>query len=398
MFPFEVKDFKAAHEMLHVIIDTSIYRQDPKRGKAAFRAVTRLCEGRKITLYVPEYVKGEFVSQQKAEVEKEIQSIITAVKSITRRSQDKRLVDFSEGVGKAAEKILPKAAILTTEEFTRWAKKCNAVTGKLRPEHAARVMKDYFDGAPPFSSVKHRNDIPDSFIWQAVRDVASKRKKVFFIANDGELFKAANSLSNVTAYKTLDEFVESPEFQKAIEELTTEAMSRNVSRAIRLFPKNMTSLQSMVESDVVDALANRTLRDSRIPDDNGEATITLVGIPEDLTFDFDNADFYGGSEIGIPFSTTIECQLNYAIYKADYYLLDPDKMDRISITELNDHYYDADETYDVDVVGILSVGLETKVLENPRATEADVEEAILSGLHDVEITDASLASTEDNVR
>lgn len=159
--------------MLHVIIDTSIYRSDPKRGKGAFRAFTRLCEGRKVTLYIPEYVKGEFVSQQKATVVDEIQKIIAAAKSITRRSRDERLVTFSEEVSKAAEKILPKAGVLTTEEFIRWAKRCNAVAAKIRPEHAARVMEDYFEGAPPFSSPKHRNDIPDSFIWQTVCDLAN---------------------------------------------------------------------------------------------------------------------------------------------------------------------------------------------------------------------------------
>src|SRR5580692_1229 len=100
--------------MLHVIIDTSIYRNDPKRGKAAFRALTRLCEGGKIVLYVPAYVKGEFVSQQKIAVEDDIRKIITAAKSITRRSGDERLAKFSEEVIKAAEKILPKAGALTT--------------------------------------------------------------------------------------------------------------------------------------------------------------------------------------------------------------------------------------------------------------------------------------------
>jgi hypothetical protein len=67
--------------MLHVIIDTSIYRNDPKRGKGSFRALTRLCEGGKIVLYIPAYVKGEFESQQKIAVEDEIRKIITAARA-----------------------------------------------------------------------------------------------------------------------------------------------------------------------------------------------------------------------------------------------------------------------------------------------------------------------------
>jgi hypothetical protein len=53
-------------------------------------------------------------------------------------------------------------------------------------------MEDYFGGAGPFTSTKNRNDIPDSFIWQAVCDLADNKERVHFIANDGELFKAAN--------------------------------------------------------------------------------------------------------------------------------------------------------------------------------------------------------------
>jgi rRNA-processing protein FCF1 len=381
--------------MIHVIIDTSIYRNDPKRGKGSFRALTRLCEGGKVVLYIPAYVKGEFESQQKIAVEDEIQKIITVAKSITRRSGNEQLTKFSEEVSKAAEKILPKAGVLTTEEFTRWAKKCKAIASEIKPEHAVRVMNDYFAGEVPFSSSKHRDDIPDSFIWQAVLDLANKKKHVYFISNDGQLFKAAKTLKNVTVHNTLDEFAESPEFQKAIEELTTEAVTRNIARAKRILPKSEGALKAMLESDIVGVLASRTIHDSSIPDDNAEGMIIGVGGPEDLTFDFDSVEFYGGNEIGIPFTTTVECELNYAIFKGDYFTLGDEKVKHISISERNEHYFDADETYPIEVTGTLSIELEAKILENPRATDVDVEKAILSGMHSVEITEAAVASSGD---
>jgi hypothetical protein len=257
-------------------------------------------------------------------------------------------------------------------------------------------MNDYFAGATPFSSVKHREDIPDSFIWQTVLDVAHKKKHVYFIANDGQLFKAAKTLRNVTAHRTLEEFVESAEFQKAIEDLTTEVVARNIACAKRILPKNEKALLEMVEIDIVDALANRTVHDSRIPDENGEGLIMLVGSAENLTFDFDNIEFYGGGEIGIPFATTVECELNYAIFKGDYFALAEEKQAQIGISERNEHYFDADETYPIEVTGTLSVELEAKVLENPRATDEEVEQAILSGLHDLEITETEIPPAGDS--
>ncbi len=120
-----------------------------------------------------------------------------------------------------------------------------------------------------------------------------------------------------------------------------------------------------------------------------------VDSPEDLTFDFNNVEFYGGSEIGIPFTTTVDCELNYAIYKGDYFTLSEKKQAQISISERNEHYFDADETYPIEVTGTLSVELEAKILENPKATDEDVEQAILSGMHDVEITETEVASAGD---
>jgi len=46
---------------------------------------------------------------------------------------------------------LPKAGVLAAEEFTKWAKRCKAVASKIKPEHAVRVMEDYFGGAVPFT-------------------------------------------------------------------------------------------------------------------------------------------------------------------------------------------------------------------------------------------------------
>jgi hypothetical protein len=39
--------------------------------------------------------------------------------------------------------------------------------------------------------------------------------------------------------------------------------------------------------------------------------------------------------------------------------------------------------------------LETTILQKPRATDEDVEQAILSGMHNVEITDAEVASARE---
>lgn len=48
--------------MIHVLLDTSIYRSDPPRRRAAFQTLAALCEAGDITLHVASIVKREFVS------------------------------------------------------------------------------------------------------------------------------------------------------------------------------------------------------------------------------------------------------------------------------------------------------------------------------------------------
>ena len=112
--------------MLHVIIDTSIYRKDPKREKGGFRALKRLCKGHKVKLYVPEVVKREFISQQKIAIEEEIQKILTAAKSINRRSQSDKLKDFADKTTKMADKLASRVGAQTRSEFKEWIEECNA--------------------------------------------------------------------------------------------------------------------------------------------------------------------------------------------------------------------------------------------------------------------------------
>ena len=382
-------------QMLHVIIDTSIYRKDPKRGTAAFRALTRLCEGSKITLYIPEFVRGEFISQQQTFLEEEIHRIAASAKSIQRRSTNEKLMDFSEQISEAANKILPKAKAIANEEFMKWAKRCRAVMNNLRPDHASRVIAGYFAGRPPFSSAKSRSDIPDSFIWQTLVDVAYRKDRVYFVANDGALLKSARAIGNVVVHSSLEAFVESAEFQRAIEELTTEVAARNVSRARRVIPRNLRALEEMVEHEIEDALLDRQVHDRRVPSDDHKGKVVMVGSAENVRFDFAKIEHYGGSELGVPFTADVECELNYAVYKLHYDVLRKKRREHISIQDLNDHYYDAGETYLLKVAGVLSVELETRILENVRTRDEEVEEAILKGEHRVEITAATIPPERD---
>lgn len=380
--------------MFHVVIDTSIYSSDRARHKGPFRALTRILVGQKAQLHVPYVVKHEFISQREDEVRKEINNIKDAIYQIAGSTAHAKVSAFVERVQKDTKSIKGSLAQYMTEEFEAWLTECHAIVHRPAAEHGKRIAEDYFKGAPPFKAAKNRNDIPDSFVWHTMLDLSQKHKPMHVVANDGALYKAASGNKAMLAYNTLDEFINTKECQNALKALTEEVVAENMERAGQLLSTVKTTLGRMVNTDIIDALHGKSVSSDEIPDDNNEAMILSVYEPHELSFDFDNVDYYGESDIGVPFEALVECEVNYAIFKSDYFTLSEEKMKRISIGERNDHYFDADETYEVNVEGTLSLTLDAATLKGDETSDDEIGEAIKSAEHDLEITEITIPDGE----
>jgi hypothetical protein len=126
---------------------------------------------------------------------------------------------------------------------------------------------------------------------------------------------------------------------------------------IELISDNQTSIESAICSDLVNKLDGKTVESHEIPDDNNEATVFSVGDPETINLKFGDTKLYGDNRFVIPFSLKVECLLTYSIFKSDYYALDDEKAENISIDDWNDHYYEAEEYYLLKVEGLVSVNI-----------------------------------------
>jgi hypothetical protein len=76
--------------------------------------------------------------------------------------------------------------------------------------------------------------------------------------------------------------------------------------------------------------------------------------------------------------------VNYAVYKADYYTLDEDKMERMSIDERNRHYYDVDEEYTLAVKGVLSLTIDSGMLQD-ELEDGERDDVVLQADTEVEV-------------
>ena len=83
--------------------------------------------------------------------------------------------------------------------------------------------------------------------------------------------------------------------------------------------------------------------------------------------------------------------MNYAIFKADYYCLDEDKMAKISIDERNEHYFDADEDYPIKATGTLQIKLDTEKLRDEEITTEEIRELFDDAIYNVEVDELEVA-------
>jgi hypothetical protein len=263
---------------------------------------------------------------------------------------------------------------LAEQEFEAWLTEIRAEQYQVDPSYAVRVTTDYFKGNPPFKAVKNRNDIPDSFVWQTVLDLKKKYKPLHVVATDGGMFKAADEMDGIVAHKDLAKFIDTEESQKLLKALPSQVVVNNIQRAAAMVEDVKKKLESGLSSEIFRALDGKAVFDEEIPDENNEGMIYMQNEPEEVEFDFEKVQYYGDTDIGIPFEATVECTLNYAIFKGDYFSLPQEKMDNISIDDRNEHYFDADEEYPIKVTGTMLIQLPVDKLKDPKIEDEDLRD------------------------
>lgn len=372
---------------MHVLIDSSIYRIDPKRNSAGFRAITRLAAAAHISIHVPHYVYKEFVTQQEDQLKNAIEKIRHGATTLTRLTDHQEIMSTAEAILGKAEALQTNLAAHAAEPFSTWIANAHAILHPVQQDHAQRVTDAYFGGTAPFSARKNRNDIPDAFIYETIKDLLAAHHELHVIIGDANFRKACAELPNVHAYATLDEFIANP----ACQNLLTEAnASVNIDRIKALLPKETDTIKRALATDIIDELYGTTVRDDGIPDDNNEGRVQLVGEPRDTAFRFGDVEYYGDGTLAIPFVTRIECELGYFIFKSDYYVIDDDRAENISIKDWNDHYFAASETYDLNVEGRLMIEFPIEELQRDDLDDESLRALVIYSDTTVEIEETTV--------
>lgn len=344
----------------HIVLDTNIYRKSPSRTDLSFLALNRLCKAGIAQLHLPYIIEREFQTQQSQQYGKELETAVKGLDSVLRKGISEELAVKVENLRDELKTI--GSSILTDVEdaLPKWVEANGGVRHPLTQSQAAAAMESYFRGTLPLKAIKIRDDIPDAFIYQTVLSLSVAFIPLIVIAEDAKIAEACEKLEGVTVYRSLLEFIESKPIQAEILELDVVDNLEAIFAEIKTFEENLAEISALVTLHGGDSLYGKKIYSRSIPDDNHEAVITGFYDAQNVEVDFDELSYFGQGEFGVPFTFDTTVTIVYYIFKADFYAIDEHRMP--SVSDHNDHYFEAEDQIDVSVSGTVKLKIQTELL------------------------------------
>lgn len=373
--------------MIDVVIDTNIYRADPKREKAAFRVLTKLAENGFFRIHIPRVVEREFSSQQLLSLESTFGDASKFVSNVRKKISEPLAANVKDIEG-LIEALRSKAEEEASGSLSRWADEIGATLHEPQPYHGQLVLDAYFSGGAPFSQPKERKDFPDAFIFESVRDLASEKAHLHVVSGDNNLRAACEKIQKVTVFGSLEDFLKSKPCLDAAHHL--EHLEK-----LSLFRKNIHAYQSSLEHHLNSLLLNflpyRQFEDPCFKSDDNMGAVELLDDIEDLEILEDEIEVLGVDTLVVPFSCRIGALVYYSIYAAEYWAMSDNASSRISVhhnENSTDHYLEANEDVKLEVQGTFSVSFEFESGDDIEDPEEDFD-SYLDGA-DVTLEDVKL--------
>lgn len=340
-----------------------------------FKAIETLAIAGELKLHIPYVVLREFQTQQREDYKKDLTTAISGLSGLTKKSLDKaisaKLLALKSDLTNNSQNILSSAE----EQIVQWAKSIGAELAPLYLDVAHAALEAYFQGKPPLKSIKNRQDIPDSFIVQSILKLYSSNGGIHFVTGDIKVLDAV-SAAKIPTYENLASFVESPLIQDKLKDVDLINNIGQIVDALESHEKEEGDIESFLSQHIGEEIVWRTFSDPSIPDDNHEATIDSYYDPKDIELDFTDAKYYGNGQFGVPFALTNTVSAFYYIFKSDYYCMDEENENLPSISEHNDHYFEAEDEFDLKISGLVSITLDRDKIDVNDISQSIVNDSI----------------------
>lgn len=385
---------------LRALLDTNAFYENKWRKTEAMKTFANLCRTGLLQCFIPHVVLREITSQGKAHQDQEIATMSAAFKKLKKYSlppaQYEILTNAIDNLDQNKGMVLEKPAL----DFQSWCVSIAAVHVPMAGDHPGRVLDSYFEGSAPFKKLKSREDFPDAFIYEIVKDLAVE--SLLIVCQDDNLRKACERFPNVKGFKTIDKLLADPQVASLIVEATAEddelaivGFVENVNaqdstkpdwvetakKQLAAIGRRPETLRQGLVGAIIDELLRTQVQSSLIAssDHKGEVLLAAIG---DIQFDLEDASYYGDGKFSFAFAATGTLSLQYYV---DEYAFDRVRGKIVSSKRVYKDVEQFQTDFDAHVYGrailqIDSSSVESgKILQNYKMFEVDeIQKIVLS--------------------
>lgn len=340
--------------MIHVVLDTNIYRGNPTRDNLHFKALEKLSKAGSLRLHIPYVVLREFQTEQRAIYSKDLAKAMSGLSGLSRKLLDKDVLQKLNATKAKLEAESENILSSAESQIINWADEIGAEPHALCLDQATLALEVYFKGKLPLQSAKSREDITDIFIVRSIYKLNSTINGIHVVAADGEIRDKFSDEETIATYKSLADFIGTKLIQDELKEADLIGNIGPLGAAARTYEDESSDILNFLSGNIGEAIAGKAFSDPSIRDDNHEANVSSYGEAEDINLDFSKISYFGNGQFGIPFDLKIEALGIYHILKQDYYCLDSEYEVVPSVQDHNDHYFQAEEDFELYVSGLVS--------------------------------------------
>ncbi|HCK29035.1 hypothetical protein [Acinetobacter ursingii] len=359
--------------MIHIAFDTSGIGKNRNINDVSYKTLQNLYLNKLITIHIPYIVQRELETQEVKFYKDRYNEFNKAFKKYYSLPQDANLKklfsEFNKSLQQNEEIISDKEA----EFFSKkWLVGLGAKIYNIEADEAKEAFEAYFQGIPPLKSIKHRDDIPDSFICRSFEKIKNSVDHIYLVVNDQKIHNTFKDKHGFTLVKNINELLAQQELQSVIskqenvDEFILEFFSfinKEVNEKIQ-----PSELEFFISRNIGDEIVYKNIYGVKNSNEyNGEATINSYGNTQKIEVNFAKPIYYGDEKIGFEFELEIDVNIEYFINKTDYFMMfdEPSsKLKSVSISNWNDHTFEAEDNVFVKVVGIVSMQIMDPCLNN----------------------------------
>jgi hypothetical protein len=259
-----------------------------------------------VRIYVPEIVIREFSSQHGGRLREAAQIAQKSLEGLMTLAPASLHTGLIEANRLIKESCVQVEADLNNR-VQEWVRESNVIELPIQPTHGSRVVDDYFSGAPPFREPKHREDFPDAFVWQALKELVQEQSPIHFVSNDGGFEEGVNQLGGkIILHKDLQALLKSG----SLPIVATE----HDYRIAKILRAQLGALDAQVRTIIHSSLPGRSIsmpvgiaRDK----DAGPFTIERILALRNLTLDADSVSALGNQTFLLQFSASAMLRAGY---------------------------------------------------------------------------------------